>query len=117
MHKAYVEVELGGENKLLKYDFNAVADIEEYFGKGIGAIMTEENLGFRAIRALYWAGLKWKDRGLTMERVGHLIGKELQEGRSFQELILPIGKALQASKLIGKKQADDEDTEDFEPKN
>jgi hypothetical protein len=99
--KSYVEVELGGENKLLKFDYNAVADIEEKFGKGIVAVFKEENVGFNTVRLFYWAGLKWKDPGLTVQRVGGLLGDKLAAGGNIGELMEPIVKALKASRLLG----------------
>jgi hypothetical protein len=51
--KRYVEVELDGKMKLVKFDFNAVSEVEEYFGKGIMAIFKEDQVGFNTIRILY----------------------------------------------------------------
>lgn len=117
MQQGYVEVEFNGEVKLMKFDFNAIADLEEYFGKGIAAIMDEERIGFSTIRALYWAGLKWKERGLTIERAGAMIQKKMQEGTDFKELMEPIVKGLQASGFLGKTKDDDDENEDADPKN
>lgn len=105
IQRRYVEVEFRGEVKLLRFDFNALADMEEYFGKGIRSIMQEENIGFRTIRALYWAGLKWKDRGLTIERTGQLIEQKIEDGVTFQELMQPVVKALGFSGLMSSRAA------------
>lgn len=121
MQKGYVEVEFKGKAHLLRFDFNAIADIEEYFGKGIGAIMDEERVGFSTVRALYWGGLKWKIKGLTIEKTGKMIQKKMIEDESnFKELMEPIVKGLQASGYMGKpnpegeEEDDNEDTEDDE---
>lgn len=110
--QGFIEVEFNGENKLLRFDFNALADLEDHFNIGIANIMSEQRIGFSTIRALYWAGLKWKDKGLTLERAGAMIQNKMNDGANFEELLEPIVKALQASGLMGKK----ENTED-EPKN
>jgi hypothetical protein len=120
MQQGYVEVEFNGEVKLLRFDFNAIADIEEYFGKGIASIMDEERVGFSTVRALYWGGLKWKIKGLTIERAGAMIQSKMQEdGADFKELMQPIVKGLKASGFMGKKKDADDEAQDGEdePKN
>lgn len=112
--RRYAEVTFGDEVKLIRFDFNALADLEEHFGKGINAIMQEENIGFRTIRALYWAGLKWKERGLTIERAGKLIESKLEDGVSVQELMEPVVRALRSSGLMSKRSVEESDEE---PKN
>jgi len=115
----YVHVEINGEDKPFKLDLNAVADLEEKLDKGIGAIMQEENVGFRTIRAFYWAGLKWKDKGMTIQRAGTVVQKMLTEdSKDFKELMEPVREALFASGLIKKSDLEsEEDAEDDEGKN
>lgn len=114
-----VYVEIDGDQKPFKLDLNAVADLEEILGKGIGAIFEEENVGFRTIRALYWAGLKWKDRGLTLERAGRIVQKMItDDGVDFKDLMVPVQEALIASGLVKKKDIDGEqEEEELEAKN
>lgn len=98
----YVSVEFGGEEKLLRFDFNAIADMEEHFGKGLASIFREENIGFRTVRGLYWAGLRWKERGLTVERTGHLLQEKMeQEGVTIQDLLEPVMEAINKSGFLG----------------
>lgn len=111
--KAYKTVELNGKEYLIKFDYNAVCDLEEIFNKGIAGILKEEQVGFRLVKVFYWAGLKWKIPGLTMDRVGNMLGKEIQEnGKNVAELMAPVMKALQQSKLLGTKKADSDDLGD-----
>jgi hypothetical protein len=113
--KTYVEVELNGKTRLLKYDFNAVADIEEYFGRGIGAIFSETQVGLNTIRVFYWGGLKWKEKGVTPQVVGNWLGAKLQEGENMETLMRPIFKALKLSGIMGSELGDDEEEEnDYE---
>lgn len=97
-------VVLGGKEKRLRYDFNAISDIEVHFGKGISAIFNEEQIGFNTIRVFYWGGLKWKDPGLTIERTGNLLFEKFQEydgeEEAFEALMKPIFKALNKSGLM-----------------
>jgi len=109
--KGYVEVEFEGKNKLLRFDFNAMADLEDLFGGGIGYIFREHNIGFKTVRGFYWAGLKWKERGLTIERVGQMLQTKIEEGKNIEELMDPIIKALERSGFLGKKKDEEEDSE------
>lgn len=98
----YVIVEFNGENKQLRFDFNAMAELEDHLGKGLSAIFREENIGLRTVRAFYWAGLRWKDKGLTVERVGNMLQTKINDGVSYQDLMTPVLKALQLSGFMGK---------------
>ena len=113
-----VPIEINGEEKKLRFDVNAVSDIEEYFGKGIGVIFSEEQVGFRTIRAFFWAGLKWRDRGLTIERAGKFVQALIDQGESIETMMKPIMKALQMSGVMGKEELDElEMIEEDEAKN
>lgn len=114
-------VTIKDEQKAFRLDLNAVADLEDLFDKGISEILDEKNIGFRTIRAFYWAGLKFKDKGLTVERAGNIVQSMLTEGQSFKEMMAPVTKALIASGILKKQKNDsDESTteeESEEPKN
>jgi hypothetical protein len=114
--KKYVEVELGGKTKLLRFDFNSVSDLEDHYGKGISAILTEEQLGFNSLRYFYTFGLRWKDPGMTPQKMGVLLGEAIENGESFESLLKPIMKALNLSKLLGEEVEIPEDEEEQEEK-
>lgn len=102
MSQQYVEVELGGKARLLRYDYNAVCDIEEQLGMGVGAVFTQQQAGFRVVRVLYWAGLKWKEQGITLQRVGQMLQDEMaNNGTTILDLLKPVMKALKKSKTLG----------------
>lgn len=96
-----VEIEIGGKSRKLRYDFNAIADIEKAAGLGIGAMFDENRTGFNSIRLLVWGGLKWQERGLTVERTGQLVGDYLKDGGSLEELMGKVMDALRQSGVIG----------------
>ena len=102
MSKRYVEVELGDSVRKLRYDFNAVVDLEDYFGKGIASILSQEQVGFQALRALYWAGLKWRNGKLTLQQVGLWLQQEIESGTGLDRMFEPVVKALEVSGLLGK---------------
>jgi hypothetical protein len=96
-------VEFNGEEKLLRFDFNAMADLEDHFDKGIASILDKNRMGFSTIRGLYWAGLKWKMPGLTMEKVGTMLSDKMaDEDISIPELMDPIKKGIEAGGWIKK---------------
>ncbi|ANC77175.1 hypothetical protein ABE65_010325 [Fictibacillus phosphorivorans] len=97
----YVQVELDGKTKLLRFDYNSVSDLEAFYGKGISAILTEEQMGFNTLRIFYTFGLKWKEHGITPQRVGNMLGEAIENGESMESLFKPIMKALNLSKLLG----------------
>lgn len=75
----------------LKLTPNAVADAEASMGKNLNEIVKEG--GIRATRVLLWSGLKWEDRSLTLEKVGKLIEKWMDE-KPYSELEAIIAEAL-----------------------
>lgn len=112
MATSYIFVDLDKQRKL-KFDFNALADVEAVLGAGVGYIFKQENMGFNAIRALYWAGLKWQDKGLTMERTGKILQKCIQEEKTdMKKLGEDLTEAMFASGIIKRKPQVDPDAED-----
>ncbi len=95
-----VEIEIGGKVKRLRYDFNALADIEEKAGVGIGSLFNSERIGFSTIRLLIWGGLKHEDRGLTLERAGMLVKQMIDEGYDFESVAGLVNEALKVSGLF-----------------
>jgi|LSQX01.3.fsa_nt_gb hypothetical protein len=103
-----VEIELGGKSRKLRYDFNAIADIEEQAGLGIGAMFNETRVGFNSIRLLVWGGLKWQERGLTVERAGRFVGDFIRDGGTLEELMAKVHTALKQGGLVSFVELDDE---------
>jgi hypothetical protein len=97
----YVEFEAGDKSYRLRYDFNAIADLEQQSGSGVISLFSEEKVGFHTIRMLLWAGLKWDTKGLTTEKTGDIINDFVAEGNSLEELSNYITDALQESGLFG----------------
>lgn len=111
-----IPVEFGDKEKELRFDFNAMSELEESFGKGIVAVLNEEQVGFRLIREFYHKGLKHgRDRGLTLDRTGKmLMDKMHDEGISFDGLMKPIFEALDKSGLFGDDMNLSEEMEEME---
>ena len=81
------EFEVNGQVKQLRYDFNAIADIEEHANKGITALFNEDMIGFHTIRLLFWGGLRHADRGITTQRAGQIVKQMLEEGHTIESLM------------------------------
>lgn len=104
----------------LKFDINAIADVERETKTGITLIMSQERFGFDVLRVMLWAGLKHEDQSLTPYKIGSHIQTYIDDNKSnliaamneFQNSILD---ALKASGLFG--DIIEEQTEEPEPGN
>jgi hypothetical protein len=106
----FVKVNVLGEDLYLKFDFNAVCELEEIYNKGIAGILREEQMGFKLVRTFYYVGLKWKYKNVTPEAVGKKLGDDIQEnGTSIADLFKPVMDALKKSRLIGSPKAGEEE--------
>jgi hypothetical protein len=110
-NRGFAEIEIRGVKKFIKFDLNATADLEEYFGIGFAQIMSEQKVGFSTLRAMYWAGLKWTMKGLTIPQAGVIVQEKLENGESMQDLFKPVLKAMQNSGLMGK----NDDSKEVDP--
>lgn len=105
--KGYEKVTLAGKEYTLRIDLNAVCDLEEIFGKGIIAILNEEQVGFKLLRTFYYVALKWKFHNLQIDQVGRLLQSEMERGeQGIGELMTPVMNALKKSKLLQGKKKD-----------
>jgi len=98
--KTFVNVDFGGEERIMKFDFNSAADLEDHFGLGVSEIFNEKRIGFSLVRAFYFFGLREKMKGLTMQRTGLLLQEEVEKGKTLETLLEPVMEALELSKLL-----------------
>ena len=90
----YKEFEVNGKMKRLKYDFNAIADIEELSGMGIPKMFSAGMLGLNTLRLLMWGGLKHEDHGITTQRAGMIVGDMMEEGHDFDSVFMLALEAM-----------------------
>ena len=95
-----VEIEIGGETRKLKYDYNAVADIEGKIGTSLAVAFSDDKIGFNTLRHLLWGGLKWKNRTITPEAAGMMIGEYLEAGGEVTDLMSKLMEALSKCKAF-----------------
>ena len=96
------EFEVNGKTHRLKYDFNAIADIEEKSGQGMSKIFSTDMMGLHTIRLLVWAGLKHEDPGITTQRAGMIIRDLMNEGSDLEVVMELIADALSKSGVFPK---------------
>ena len=88
-------IELGGKNRKIRFDYNALADLEQGLGQPIQKYFADvSNIGFNFLRILVWAGLKSSDPGLTIQRAGMFINQALEEGMDLDTLTKTFLEAL-----------------------
>lgn len=70
----YVDIDLDKPRKL-RYDMNALCELEDVFDKPIMEVLAEIETGMsiKLVRAVLWAGLIHEDEELTQRQVGTMI--------------------------------------------
>jgi len=103
-----IEFELYGKTKRLRYDVNAIADIEDTAGVGVFSLVSDQKrIGYSSLRVLFWGGLKHEDRGITLDRAGLILKQLLDEGKTFDDLYLLALKGLKLSGVFPEAIADE----------
>lgn len=98
----FKKIKLNGEDHILKYGFNAISELEEYYDKGIHSIVTEEVIGFNTVRSIIWAGMLWKNPNLKVHHIGQMLEQEMEENEEFdlQDWMKTAIEALYNSKAF-----------------
>ncbi len=72
-YRGQVEIEIGGRTRALRYDMNALAELEKSLDKPISKIFDEDNVGINVLRQALFVGLKYSDRRLTPGAIGGMM--------------------------------------------
>lgn len=107
-----VPIELGGKMRNIRYNTNAICDIETTAGQ---PIMSVYRSGLVGVRMMLWGGMKWEEKGLTPNLVGLWLDDYYDEGGKFEELNKIILEALQNSgfyKSLTEDEAEQEEKND-----
>lgn len=78
-----------GVERTLKYDLNALAEMEDKYGSVDAAFAALDTNSIKAVRFVLWAGLVHEDAGLTEQKVGSLI-----DLRYLNDLMGTLGEAF-----------------------
>ena len=89
----FVEKGIETNPRRLRFDFNALADFEQINGMGLGQLLSMKAV-FGTTRAMLWAGCKWDDPTLTLEKAGDLMGEYIRSGGGIDTV---LGKCFEAA--------------------
>src|SRR5690606_37211406 len=105
-HRGYVPIEIGGETYQLRYDFNALAQLDQRLGQSFFKVLSEGNIGLHVIREALVSGLSnpANGRGAATKALQHL------EVAKVDYYIDKIFEGLEAAGLIKPKDAEGDDT-------
>ncbi len=83
----------------LKFSINAISDADRVFRKEYGKSIAEfiqpgEPIIFDIARVILWAGLKWEDPSMTIEKAGDLIELWSTSGNKPEDLVKAISEGL-----------------------
>ena len=95
--------DLGDKQYTLKYDYNALCDIEEMSGQNLQSLFSDGKVGLNTIRLLLWGGLKWKMNGITKQQVGFIMNT-LQEEDRLNEVVQKASELIAQSTGKGKEE-------------
>lgn len=90
-------VQLGGRRRVIRYDFNALCDLEETLGvSGVEALNVKlSEFGFGTIRAFTWAGLLHEEPDVTVREVG--VWLSALGAKGLEQIGQAVGHALAAA--------------------
>lgn len=80
-----------GVERTIKFDLNAMAELEDKYGSVEAAFELLDKNSIKALRFILWAGLIHEDESLTEKQVGSLI-----DMRYMQEIMGTLGSAFEA---------------------
>jgi len=87
-----------GKSFELRFNFNALAALEDTMGQSITSFGENWQPGFRDLRAMLWAGLLHQDKNLTIAEAGN-IADGIGDVGALGELIMgALTKSLSQSK-------------------
>jgi len=98
-----VEIELGGQTRVLRFDMNALCELEARLQMPIGKIFDSSFMGIRVIREALHVGLTAKgDRRLTVKMVGDWMTSD-----QLEYLGEKLGEALKFALGVDEKELED----------
>lgn len=85
-------INLGGKERELRYDLNALAELEDAYGSIEEAFKKAQTGSIKALRCIIWAGILHEDESLTERQVGKWL-----DIHSLNELTEVAGGAMSQS--------------------
>lgn len=88
--------------RTLRFDYNALCDVEPLLREELAAILKAGRMSMGDLRALMYAGMKWEDPRLTLERTGELIeAAAIKDENFFATAVERVFEAIVACRLFG----------------
>lgn len=99
---AKVSINLGGKARALRYEMNALAELEGALRmdmREIGLRFKRGKFGVREVRALVWAGVLYEDDDVTIRQVGDWLTEAgfLKDEATRDNLLEQVFEALSES--------------------
>lgn len=110
----YIKVDLGdrvGEKSYrVEFDFNAVSDLEDAAGCGLGELLANRKMNFQGTRLLIFFGCRAHDRSMNIRKAGNIMKAWVDAGGTFEDLndILLLGLEDAGIISISQAAADDD---------
>ena len=93
--RGYTTIDVANEQKIVKYDINALCALEQKLGnKSLQEIFNEKSLNFTWIRCVLWAGLIHGDKKFTVADAGRLLDEHFETGGDLGELVQELMTAM-----------------------
>lgn len=93
------------KNFNLKYDFNALCEIEDKTNMGIIELVNSPKLMY-STRVMLWGGMLHLHPSITLEEVGDMILEEIKKGKKLDEFSEIVVKSLTESGVLGNSKKD-----------
>ncbi len=93
--KGVVDIFLGNADRMIKFNYNAICDLEDFFKRPAHKIFDSEDgtVGMSTIRGCLYIGLQKHHKGVTVEEVGDWLQETIEEGR-YTEVAAAVGQAF-----------------------
>ena len=103
-----VPIEIDNKTRNLRYDMNAISDLEDRIKTSIFSLLGSERIGFGSTRQLLWAGLRHEDKGLTLEKAGDILQRYIEAGNRLADISSLIVRALELAGVLAAAGVEDE---------
>lgn len=93
-------VEIAGQTWPLRFDVNAVAELETQVGTGFKRYIFQQQMDLAGARIMLWAGLLHAHPMITVREAGDLCQAWIDEGKKLEALCVKLFETMQLAGLI-----------------
>lgn len=99
------------ENLNLKYDFNAICEMENVSDMGIMEIINSNKITY-TLRLMLWGGMLKENPKITLVDAGDKINELINSGKTMNDIIKVVFKALEKGGILKNNKDQSEETEE-----